>query len=61
MTCTTAIRELRGLSTRPFPCPGEAGWPLGTMFPAANGKSEGGMYGPISVIWRECVVTISYR
>jgi len=39
----TAIRELRALSTKPFAVPGEAGFPLGGLFPAPANKTESGM------------------
>lgn len=39
----SAIRELRILSTKQFACPGESGWPLGTLFPAPATKAESGI------------------
>jgi len=41
----TALRELKGLSKdKPFTIPGEPGFPLNGMFPAAGNKSEGDMF-----------------
>lgn len=39
-----AIRELRALSTKPFAIPGEAGFPLGGLFPTPATKAEAGEY-----------------
>lgn len=41
----TAIRELKTLSKdKPFSIPGEGGFPLNGMFPAATSKAEGDMF-----------------
>eukprot|EP01032_Pedospumella_encystans_P021442 gene21442-24322_t len=40
----TAIRELRALSTKPFAVPGEAGFPLGGLFPAPANKTESDLF-----------------
>ena len=37
-----AIRELKALSTKQFAVPGEAGFPLGGLFPAPANKTESG-------------------
>lgn len=41
---TVALRELHALATKQFACPGDAGWPLGTLFPQAASKAEGGSF-----------------
>ncbi len=40
----SAIRELKALSTKQFAIPGEAGFPLGGLFPAPTNKAEGGIW-----------------
>eukprot|EP00606_Chrysophyceae_sp_TOSAG23-5_P000302 GSChrysophyteH2.ASY1.ANO1.264.1 assembled CDS len=41
----TALRELRSLSKdRPFTCPGDSGFPLNGMFPAAANKADGDLF-----------------
>lgn len=37
-----AVKELRALATKQICIPGDAGWPLGTLFPAAANKAESG-------------------
>lgn len=38
----SAVRELRELAKKPFAVPGEAGWPLGGMYPNPSSKAEAG-------------------
>lgn len=38
----SALREMNILATKQFVCPGDAGWPLGGLFPAPKTKAEGG-------------------
>ena len=38
----TAVREMRIHATKQFACPGDAGWPLGGLFPASKNKTESG-------------------
>ncbi len=49
------------MSTRPFPCPGEPGWPLGTMFPSATSKSEGGMLRKLTRHILSCPFVFRFR
>jgi hypothetical protein len=37
-----AARELHNLAIKQFACPGEASWPLGTLFPGPQDRTEGG-------------------
>lgn len=39
---SAAVRELRALSTKPFAIPGEAGFPVGGLFPAPANRTEAG-------------------
>jgi actin related protein 2/3 complex, subunit 3 len=43
----TALRELKNLATKQFLCPGDAGWPLGGLFPAPKNKTETGALSPL--------------
>lgn len=38
----TAVREMKILAVKQFSCPGEAGWPLGGLFPSPKTKAESG-------------------
>ena len=38
----TAVREMKNLAMKQFLCPGDAGWPLGGLFPAPKNKAETG-------------------
>ena len=38
----TALREMKNLAAKQFLCPGDAGWPLGGLFPAPKNKTETG-------------------
>ena len=38
-----ALRELHALAIKQFVCPGDSGWPLGTLFPQPASKAEGGL------------------
>mmetsp|Transcript_30683 Transcript_30683/g.66927 ORF Transcript_30683/g.66927 Transcript_30683/m.66927 type:complete len:177 (-) Transcript_30683:162-692(-) len=40
----TALRELHALAIKQFVCPGDSGWPLGTLFPQPAGKAEGDLF-----------------
>jgi len=44
----TALRELKNLATKQFLCPGDAGWPLGGLFPAPKNKTETGALSPLT-------------
>ena len=39
-----ALRELKALATKKFSIPGDAGWPLGGLFPAPTSVAEGGRF-----------------
>lgn len=39
-----ALKELRALSIKGFPIPGETGWPLGGLFPAPQTSAEANLW-----------------
>mmetsp|Transcript_33854 Transcript_33854/g.24890 ORF Transcript_33854/g.24890 Transcript_33854/m.24890 type:complete len:176 (-) Transcript_33854:152-679(-) len=39
-----ALKELRALSTKAFPAPGEVGWTLGGLFPTPSNMSEANLW-----------------
>ena len=39
-----ALKELRALATKQACIPGDAGWPLGTLFPVPANKSESDLF-----------------
>lgn len=43
-TAADASRQMQIKAIKAFPCPGEGGWPLGTLFPAPADRTEGELF-----------------
>lgn len=42
-TSFVALREFHALAIKQFACPGDAGWPLGNLFPLHQNRTEQGI------------------